>query len=87
MAERREVVAMSLQGSNDDSERPTPDPLRAFTLREVADRLNVGLSTVTRMVQAGEIEVFRPRGRGKGRPVRVTEAALFKVFYGRHNAA
>jgi hypothetical protein len=32
------------------------------------------------MIDAGELRVFYPRGQGKGKPVRISEAALREVF-------
>lgn len=61
----------------------TPDPdwsLEAFTRQEVADRLHVSLSTVVRMIDAGELRVVYPRGQGRGRPVRVPAAELARVL-------
>lgn len=62
---------------------PTPaldNALEAFTRQEVADRLHVGLSTIIRMIDAGELRVIYPRGRGRGRPVRIPAAELARVL-------
>ena len=61
----------------------TPDldrALEAFTRQEVADRLHVGLSTVVRMIDAGELRVVYPRGQGRGRPVRIPASELARVL-------
>lgn len=49
---------------------------RAFTVKEVAERLGLGVATVNRIIYAGDLKAFYPTGRGHGRPVRITEAAL-----------
>jgi hypothetical protein len=36
------------------------DDLRAYSLNQVAERLSVSLKTVRRMVEAGELEAFKP---------------------------
>lgn len=54
--------------------------LQAFTRQEVADRLHVGLSTVIRMIDAGDLRVVYPRGQGRGRPVRIPAAELARVL-------
>lgn len=56
------------------------DTLEAFTRQEVADRLHVGLSTVVRMIDAGELRVIYPRGQGRGRPVRIPAAELARLL-------
>lgn len=60
--------------------RPAEDTLRAYTRAEVAERLGISVASVGRMIDAGEIRVFYPRGQGKGRPVRISEDALREVF-------
>ncbi|MCU1419877.1 MAG: DNA-binding protein [Mycetocola sp.] len=54
------------------------DMLRAYSLRVVAERLDVSLKTVRRMVDAGELKTFRPHRNG--RIVRVSERALRDLF-------
>jgi len=52
--------------------------LRAYSLPDVAERLDVSLKTVRRMIDAGELKTFRPHR--KGRTVRVSERALRELF-------
>jgi excisionase family DNA binding protein len=59
---------------------PATDTLRAYSRAEVADRLGISVASVGRMIDAGELRVFYPRGQGKGKPVRISEAALREVF-------
>lgn len=54
------------------------DALRAYSLPDVAERLDVSLKTVRRMIDAGELKVFRPHRNG--RIVRVSESALRDLF-------
>ena len=54
------------------------DMLRAYSLPDVAERLDVSLKTVRRMIDAGELKTFRPLR--KGRTVRVSERSLRELF-------
>ncbi|RKR74755.1 helix-turn-helix domain-containing protein [Frondihabitans australicus] len=62
----------------DHCSAPAPDPLRACSLTEVAERLCVSLKTVRRMVDSGDLKAFRPHK--SGRTIRVSEAALRDFF-------
>lgn len=53
---------------------------RALTVKQVAERLGLGKATVNRIIYAGDLKAFYPTGRGHGRPVRITEAALAKFI-------
>lgn len=50
------------------------DPLRSHRIAAIAERLDVSVRTVERMVADGDLKTFRPRLNG--RTVRVTEQAL-----------
>ncbi|MCU1583652.1 MAG: DNA-binding protein [Microbacteriaceae bacterium] len=54
------------------------DVLRAYSLPDVAERLDVSRKTVRRMIDAGELKAFRPHRNG--RTVRVSERALRDLF-------
>lgn len=54
------------------------DTLRAYSLPDVAERLDVSLKTVRRMIDAGELKIFRPHR--SGRTVRVSEQSLRNLF-------
>ncbi|TDW31404.1 helix-turn-helix domain-containing protein [Cryobacterium psychrophilum] len=54
------------------------DMLRAYSLPDVAERLDVSLKTVRRMIDAGELKIFRPHRNG--RTVRVSERSLRDLF-------
>lgn len=55
--------------------------LRLFTKKEVAERLNVSVRTVDRLIASGELATFKP-GR-HGRKVHVTAVSLWNYLYGR----
>ena len=54
------------------------DMLRAYSLPDVAERLDVSLMTVRRMIDTGDLKILRPRRHG--RTVRVSEQSLRKLF-------
>lgn len=56
------------------------DTLQLFTKAEVAERLNVSVRTVDRLVADGELTTFRP-GR-HGRKVHITAHSLAEYIYG-----
>lgn len=56
-----------------------------LTLQDFADAFNVSVRTVQRWIADGvvrEDEVSRPRGRGKGKPVRIAQSALVRLSAG-----
>lgn len=56
------------------------DDLRAFSRADVAERLGVSLTSVDRLIAAGELATIRPPRRG--RLVRVPAESLRAYIYG-----
>ncbi|GAC78764.1 DNA binding domain-containing protein, excisionase family [Gordonia malaquae] len=56
------------------------DDLRAFRASTVAERLDVSVDTVIRLVDSGELRSIRPRERG--RVLLISAASLRRYIYG-----
>lgn len=51
-----------------------------MTPKQVADVLQVSLSTISRMCASGQLEAIRPLGEGRGKPVRITAESVEKAM-------
>lgn len=56
------------------------DDLQAFTLQDVADRLQISVRSVQRLIDQGELKTMRPREHGV--LVRIPAGSLRAYIYG-----
>lgn len=56
------------------------DMTNLMTREQAAGALHLSLSTVTRMCKDGELEVVRPRGAGRGRPLFITAESVNRAL-------
>lgn len=59
---------------------PELDDLQTFTMRDVADRLQISVRSVQRLIDQGELKTMRSRGHGV--PVRIPAGSLRAYIYG-----
>ncbi len=56
------------------------DMTNLMTREQAAGALHLSLSTVNRMCKDGQLVVVRPRGAGRGRPLRITAESVQRAL-------